>query len=154
MPSESIRIAPDLSIPREEVRFRVSRSSGPGGQHAQRTETRVEALFDVERSPALSPAQRQRLVARLGPVVRTVAQDERSQARNRELALERLVRAVRGALREPRPRRPTRPSPASIERRLAEKERRSDVKRGSDLNLTLRASKTSVNARPVPSRAI
>ena len=112
MAGESIRVTRTVDLPLSEVDFRTSRSSGPGGQHAQKTETRVEALFDVERSHALSDAQKRRVVARAGPVLRAVAQDERSQARNRELALERLVAQLREALRVPRKRRPTKPSKA------------------------------------------
>ena len=118
-----------MTLPLDEVELRFSRSSGPGGQHAQRTETRVEALLDVEASSALTTAQKRRVVARAGPVLRAVAQDERSQWRNRELAVERLVASLREALRVPRPRRPTTPSAAARERRLSDKRRRSDVKR-------------------------
>ena len=109
--------------------LRTSRSSGPGGQHAQTSETRVEAVFDVESSTALTERQKRRVLERAGPVLRAVAQDERSQARNRELALERLVAALREALRVPRRRVPTRPSAAARERRLEEKRRRSRAKR-------------------------
>ena len=109
--------------------FRTSRSSGPGGQHAQKNETRVEALLDVERTSALSDAQRRRVLARAGPTLRAIAQDERSQARNRELALERLVAQLREALRVPRKRRPTAPSKAAVERRLEEKRKRARTKR-------------------------
>ena len=116
-------------LPLAEVELQVSRSSGPGGQHAQKSETRVVAVFDVEASTALSEAQKRRVVARVGPVLRAVAQDERSQARNRELALERLVVALREALRVPRKRRPTKPTAASRERRLEGKRRRGQVKR-------------------------
>jgi ribosome-associated protein len=129
MAGESIRVTRTVELPLSEVDFRTSRSSGPGGQHAQKTETRVEALFDVERSEALSDVQKRRVVARSGPVLRAIAQDERSQARNRELALERLVAQLREALRVPRKRRPTKPSQASVERRLDEKRRRSRLKR-------------------------
>jgi len=118
-----------LAIPLEEVELRYSRSSGPGGQHAQKTETRVEAVFDVARSATLSEAQKKRLAARAGPVVRAVAQDERSQSRNRELALERLGEAIRAGVRVPRKRRPTKPTAASRERRLEGKKRRASVKR-------------------------
>ena len=116
-------------LPLAEVEFRFSRSSGPGGQHAQKSETRVEAVLDVEASTALSAAQKRRVVDRAGPVLRAVAQDERSQARNRELALERLVEQLRRALRVERRRVPTKPTEASRERRLEEKRRRSEVKR-------------------------
>jgi len=129
MPGESIRVTRSVVLPLAEVDYRTSRSSGPGGQHAQKTETRVEALFDVERSEALTEAQKRRVVARAGPTLRAIAQDERSQARNRELALERLVAQLRNALRVPRRRRPTKPSQASVERRLDEKRRRSQLKR-------------------------
>jgi ribosome-associated protein len=129
MAGESIRVTRTVDLPLSEVDFRTSRSSGPGGQHAQKTETRVEALFDVERSEALSDVQKRRVLARRGPVLRSVAQDERSQARNRELALERLVAQLREALRVPRKRTPTKPSKAAVERRLQEKRRRSQTKR-------------------------
>ena len=118
-----------VSIPRSEIGFRYSRSSGPGGQHAQKSDTRVEAVFDVEASQALSDAQKRRVVARAGPVLRAVAQDERSQWRNRELATERLVAELREALRVPRKRRPTKPSKAAVERRLEQKRRRGELKR-------------------------
>ncbi len=129
MAGESIRVTRTVELPLSEVEFRTSRSSGPGGQHAQKTETRVEALFDVERSETLSDVQKRRVVNRLGPTLRAVAQDERSQARNRQLALERLVAQLREALRVPRKRRPTKPSQAAVERRLDEKRRRSRLKR-------------------------
>jgi len=116
-------------LPLAEVELQVSRSSGPGGQHAQKSETRVVAVFDVEASSALSETQKRRVVARAGPVLRVVAQDERSQSRNRELALERLVAALREALRVPRKRRPTKPTAASRERRLEGKRLRGEVKR-------------------------
>ncbi len=116
-------------LPLGEVRFRTSRSSGPGGQHAQKSETRVEALFDVETSEALTEAQKRRVVSRAGPVLRALAQDERSQARNRELALERLVEQLRAALRVQRKRVPTKPTAAGRERRLEQKRRRSQTKR-------------------------
>jgi ribosome-associated protein len=124
-----LRVTRSVSIPRSEIELRYSRSSGPGGQHAQKTETRVEAIFDVESSAALSDAQKRRVVARAGPVLRAVAQDERSQWRNRELATERLVETLREALRVPRRRRSTKPTKASVEKRLERKRRRSDVKR-------------------------
>jgi ribosome-associated protein len=129
MAGESIRVTRMVELPVSEINFRTSRSSGPGGQHAQKTETRVEAVFDVERSQALTDTQKRRVVNRAGPVLRAIAQDERSQARNRELALERLVAQLREALRVPRRRRPTKPSQAAVERRLEEKRRRSRVKR-------------------------
>jgi ribosome-associated protein len=129
MRPESIRVRRGLAIPLDEIRVRTSRSSGPGGQHAQKTETRVEATFDVDASATLGQRQKARIRARLGPVVRSVAQDERSQARNRELALERLAAALREALRPERPRRPTTPTAASKERRLEEKRSRGRTKR-------------------------
>jgi ribosome-associated protein len=129
MERESIRVTRSVTIPRSEIDYRFSRSSGPGGQHAQKSDTRVEATFDVEASRALSEAQKRRVLARAGPVLRAVAQDERSQWRNRELATERLVADLREALRVPRKRRPTKPSKAAVERRLEQKRRRSDVKR-------------------------
>jgi ribosome-associated protein len=129
MADESIRVTRTVSIPRSEVELRFSRSSGPGGQHAQKSDTRVEAAFDVEASSALSDAQKRRVVTRVGPVVRAVAQDERSQWRNRELALERIAETLREALRVRRPRRPTKPSAAAVERRLEQKRRRGDTKR-------------------------
>ena len=116
-------------MPRAEIELRTSRSSGPGGQHAQKSESRVEAVFDVEASSALSDAQKRRVVAKAGPVLRAVAQDERSQLRNRELATERLVAALRDALRVPRRRVPTAPTTASRERRLEDKRRRGELKR-------------------------
>ena len=119
----------DAESIRAEVAFRFSRSSGPGGQHAQKSSTRVEALFDVEGSEALTPAERRRVLERLGPVVRAVAQDERSQLRNRELATDRIVEQLREATRVRRPRKATKPTAASRERRLEAKQRRSTTKR-------------------------
>ena len=129
MSRESIQVTRSVSIPRFEIELRFSRSSGPGGQHAQKSDTRVEATFDVEASAALSDAQKRRVIAKAGPVLRAVAQDERSQWRNRELATERLVEALREALRVPRKRKPTKPSKAAKERRLEAKKRRGQVKR-------------------------
>jgi len=129
MAGESISVTRSVAIPLEEIELRVSRSSGPGGQHAQTSETRVEAVFDVEASATLSPTQKRRVVTRAGPVLRAVAQDERSQARNRELALERLAARLREALRVPRKRVATKPSAAARERRLEEKRRRGKTKR-------------------------
>ncbi len=116
-------------LPLAEVELQVSRSSGPGGQHAQKSETRVVAVFDVEASSTLTPTQKRRVVARAGPVLRAVAQDERSRSRNHDLALERLVAALREALRVERKRLPTKPTAAARERRLDQKRRRGDVKR-------------------------
>jgi ribosome-associated protein len=129
MDGESIRVTRSVRLPLSEIQLRTSRSSGPGGQHAQKTESRVEAVFDVEASSALTTAQKRRVVAKAGPVLRAVAQDERSQARNRELAVERLAEALREALRVPRRRVATKPTAASRERRLEEKKRRSQTKR-------------------------
>jgi ribosome-associated protein len=129
MERESIRVTRSVVLPRSEIALRYSRSSGPGGQHAQKSETRVEALFDVESSTALTAAQKRRVAAKAGSVLRAVAQDERSQARNRELATERLVEQLREALRVPRTRRPTKPTAAARERRLEGKRQRSETKR-------------------------
>ena len=115
-------------IPEEELVWRFSTSGGPGGQHANTANTRVELRFDVAASPSLGPRQRARLLERLGPVVRVVASDERSQARNRQLALDRLRSRVAEALRVPRERRPTAPSARARRSRLDEKRRRSEVK--------------------------
>jgi len=111
------------------VELRASRSSGPGGQHANVTASRIEAVFDVEASGSLDEAQRERLIERLGPLVTAVAQDARSQARNRELALERLAEKISAALAVPRRRRPTKPGRASRERRLEDKRRTGERKR-------------------------
>jgi ribosome-associated protein len=129
MADDSIRVTRSVALPSREIELRFSRSSGPGGQHANRSETRVEALFDVELSDALTDAQKRRVLARAGPVIRAVAQDERSQWRNRELAVERVVAQLRGALRVERPRRATKPTAASREKRLEDKRRRSEVKK-------------------------
>jgi ribosome-associated protein len=129
MEPESIRVTRSVSIPPAEIRLRVSRSSGPGGQHANTSETRVEASLDLTTTTALTERQRARAIARAGPVVRAVAQDERSQARNRELAVERLVEKLREALYVERRRVATAPTQASRERRLQQKRRRSRVKR-------------------------
>jgi ribosome-associated protein len=129
MDGESIRVTRSVVLPLGEVELRFSRSSGPGGQHAQKSETRVEAIFDVEASSALTETQKRRVVSRAGPVLRAVAQDERSQLRNRELAVERVVDQLRRALRVERRRVPTKPTQASRERRLDEKRRRSKTKR-------------------------
>lgn len=129
MDGESIRVTRSVVLPLSEVEFRYSRSSGPGGQHAQKSETRVEAVFDVEASQALTDVQKRRVVARSGTVLRAIAQDQRSQVRNRELALERLVEQLGQALRVERRRVRTRPTEASRERRLEAKRRRSQTKR-------------------------
>ena len=119
----------DVESIRSEIAFRFSRSSGPGGQHAQKSSTRVEALFDVEDSTALTAAERRRVLERIGPVVRAIAQDERSQLRNRELAIDRIVEQLREAVKVRRKRRATKPTAASKERRLDEKKRRGQTKR-------------------------
>ncbi len=128
MDGESIQVTRTVAIPVSEIDLRFSRSSGPGGQHAQKSETRVEAIFDVEASSALTPVQKARVIRKAGPVLRAIAQDERSQLRNRELAVERLVESLREALRVPRRRRPTKPTAASRQRRLDQKRRRGETK--------------------------
>jgi ribosome-associated protein len=117
------------AIPLREITVRASRSSGPGGQHANVTASRVEAVFDVAASESLSEAQKRRVIARTGPRIVAVAQDARSQARNRELALERLQKRLVSALAVPTPRRPTKPTQASVRRRLESKRRQADRKR-------------------------
>jgi len=128
MDGDAIRVTRSVLLPLSEIELRVSRSSGPGGQHAQKSSTRVEALFDVEASAALTDVQKRRVVARVGPVVRAVAQDERSQLRNRELAIERLVAKLREALAVPRARVPTKRTASANERRLEGKRRRGRTK--------------------------
>jgi ribosome-associated protein len=118
-----------LAIPLAEIELRASRSSGPGGQHANVTASRVEATFDVAASRSLNDEQKRRITARCGPVVRAVAQDTRSQARNRELALERLRGRLEAALAVQRPRRATKPTGAARRRRLEGKRRRGELKR-------------------------
>jgi ribosome-associated protein len=127
--SDGLRVSEELEIPLAEIELRASRSSGPGGQHANVTASRVEAVFDVEASATLSDAQRRRLLERLGPRVSAVAQDARGQARNRELALQRLAEKLAGAVRVPKRRRPTRPSRAAKQRRLDQKRRAGERKR-------------------------
>ena len=129
MPDE-LRIDSRLSIPLAEIELRTSRSSGPGGQHANVTASRVEAVFDVEASRALDEADRTRLLDRAGATVTAVAQDARSQSRNRELALQRLAEKIAAALAVPRRRRPTRPTRSSRLRRLEQKRRIGERKRG------------------------
>ena len=124
-----LRVDEQLTIPLSEVTVRASRSSGPGGQHANVTASRVEASFDVLASPSLTEPQRERLLARVGPRLVAIAQDERSQSRNRELALARLSERLAGALAVPKRRRATRPTAASRERRLAAKRRATQRKR-------------------------
>jgi ribosome-associated protein len=123
-------IREDLTLPLEEIELRTSRSSGPGGQHANVTASRVEAVFDVNASATLTDAQKARICARLGARVTAAAQDTRSQHRNRELALERLARRLASALHVSRPRTKTRPTRASQRRRVESKRRRSETKRG------------------------
>jgi len=126
---DPMRVTRDLAIPLDEIDLRASRSSGPGGQHANVTASRIEAVFDVHASQALTHAQRERLLAKLGPRVTAVAQDARGQARNRELALERLRDRLARALAVPRTRRPTRPSASSKAARLDSKRRLAQRKR-------------------------
>jgi ribosome-associated protein len=123
-----LRVTASVAIPLDEIAVRASRSSGPGGQHANVTASRIEASFDVAASRALSDEQKRRVRERCGPRVVGVAQDARSQARNRELALERLARRLAHALHVPRPRRATRPTTASRRRRLEAKRRASERK--------------------------
>jgi ribosome-associated protein len=129
MDGESIRVTRSVVVPLGEIELRFSRSSGPGGQHAQKSETRVVAVFDVQASEALSPRQKRRVIERTGLVIRAVAQDERSQWRNRELAIERIAEQLRDALRVERRRVATKPTAAAVERRLEQKRRRAQTKR-------------------------
>ena len=124
-----MRVTRSVVLPLSEVELRFSRSSGPGGQHANTSETRVEAIFDVESSSALSAAQKRRVLAKAGPTLRAIAQDERSQLRNRELAIERLVEQLQRALKVERRRVATKPTKAARERRLETKKRRSQTKK-------------------------
>ena len=126
---DPLRVNRDVAIPLSEIELRVSRSSGPGGQHANVTASRVEAVFDVAASPSLDEEQRRRVCARVGPRITAIAQDTRSQARNRALALERLRGRLAAALTVQRPRRRTKPTRAAREKRLGAKRRRSEVKR-------------------------
>jgi ribosome-associated protein len=123
-----LHVARGVDIPLEEVELRASRSSGPGGQHANVTASRIEAVFDVGASKTLTDGQKRRIMARCGPRVTAVAQDARGQARNRELALERLGERLATALHVPRSRRATKPTKASRERRLQQKRRASERK--------------------------
>jgi ribosome-associated protein len=127
--TDELPVRPGLAVPLAEIELRTSRSSGPGGQHANVTASRVEAVFDVAASSALSEAQKARITARLGPRVTAAAQDTRSQRRNRELALERLAARLAHALELRRPRTATRPTAASKRRRVEEKKRRGEIKR-------------------------
>jgi ribosome-associated protein len=126
--ADSLPIRDGLAIPLSEIVIRASRSSGPGGQHANVTASRIEAIFDIAASEALTDAQKERAMARLGPRVTAVAQDARSQARNRELALARLAQRLADALEVQRPRTKTRPTPGSRRRRLDAKRRRGETK--------------------------
>ena len=130
MSERGVRIGPDLTIPLAEIELRASRSSGPGGQHANVTASRIEAVFEIDGSRTLTVEEKRRLRARFGPRVTAIAQDTRGQARNRELAVERLRERVAAALRPRKRRRATRATAASRERRLAAKRRRSETKRG------------------------
>jgi ribosome-associated protein len=124
-----LQVRPGIEIPLDEIEVRATRSSGPGGQHANVTASRIEASFDVGASSALTDAQKQRVMARCGPLVRAVSQDTRSQRRNRELALERLAGRLDRALAVQRPRKATRPTRAAKERRLQQKRRKGETKR-------------------------
>jgi ribosome-associated protein len=126
--AEPLRVSEQIEIPDEELVVRLSRSGGPGGQHANVTESRVEVSFDIEASRSLPEWARARLLDRLGPRAVAVAEDQRSQLRNRELARARLAERLARALERPTPRRPTRPSPAARERRLQEKRRQGERK--------------------------
>lgn len=126
---DELVVTRSVRVPRSELDVRFTTSGGPGGQHANRTASRVELRLDVESSTAFSDAQRAQVIERLGPVVRVVADDERSQIRNRAIAEERLVARLASALHVERPRRPTRPSRGSVERRIAGKKRRSETKK-------------------------
>jgi ribosome-associated protein len=128
-PAEHLVVTRSCAIPLAELRWRFSRSGGPGGQHANTADTRAEVVFDVAGSPSLGPRQRQRLLDKLGPEVRAVASDERSQVRNRALALDRLRERLADALHVDTPRRPTRPTRSSQVRRVDAKRRRSETKR-------------------------
>jgi ribosome-associated protein len=126
---DELRIAPGVAIPLSELEWRFSAAGGPGGQHVNTANTRAEVRFDIRASKGLSSETRDRLVARLGPVTRVVAGERRSQARNRDVALQRLAARLGRALEEHESRRPTRPTPASVRRRLEAKARRAAVKR-------------------------
>jgi len=126
---EWLRVTSTCHIDLDELEWRVSRSGGPGGQHANTSDTRVEVRFDVETSESLGPRQRARLLDRVGPVVRATAADTRSQARNRELALDRLRSRIAEGLRVQTPRRPTRPSTQAKRQRVETKRRRGELKR-------------------------
>jgi len=126
---DQVRVTPSLSIPLSELQFRFTPSGGPGGQHANKVNTRAELRFDVAGSPSLGPRQRARILDKLGPEVRVVADDERSQGRNRQLAVTRFAERMAAALHVDKPRRPTRPSKGAKERRLTAKRQLSERKR-------------------------
>lgn len=126
---DDLIVTRSVRIPRRELQVSFSASGGPGGQHANKTATRVEIRFDIENSAAFGPGQRQRVIERLGSEIRVVADDERSQLRNRSIAEQRLVVRLQAALHIERPRRPTKPTKASQARRVAAKQQRGDVKR-------------------------
>ncbi len=128
--AEELRVSPTCRVPLDELEWRFSASGGPGGQHVNTSNTKAEVRFDIAASPSLGPRQRARLLERLGPVVRVAASDERSQGRNRQLALERLRVRLADALHVESPRRPTRPSRSAREKRMGAKRRRGDIKRG------------------------
>jgi ribosome-associated protein len=128
--TDFLHIRDGLSVPLSEIEIRASRSSGPGGQHANVTDSRIEAAFDVRNSTVLSEAQKARISAKVGPRITAVAQDARSQARNRDLALQRLAQRLRDALHVPRPRTKTKPTKGSKRRRLDDKKRRGQTKEG------------------------
>jgi ribosome-associated protein len=125
---DQVRVSPSVSIPLSELKLRFSPSGGPGGQHANKVDTRVEVRFDIAGSPSLGPRQRARLLERLGPELRLVVDEERSQLRNRQLAVDRFRQRLAAALQVEKIRRPTRPSRRAQERRLADKRQRSERK--------------------------
>ena len=129
-PGAKLRVHASLSIPMNEVSWRATTSGGPGGQHANRTLSRVEVQFEVAHSPSLGPRQRARLLSRYGPVVRAAASESRSQSRNRQVALGRLAEKLAEGLRVDPTRRPTRPTKGSQVRRVEAKRRRAETKRG------------------------
>lgn len=132
---DRVRVTSSLSIPLSELQFRFTPSGGPGGQHANKVNTRVELRFDIAGSPSLGPRQRARLLEKLGPEVRVVADDERSQGRNRQLAVTRFAARMAAALHIDKPRRPTRPSKGAKERRLSDKRQQSERKRARRPNI-------------------
>jgi ribosome-associated protein len=127
--ADVLRVTRTCAIPMSEIEWRFSPSGGPGGQHANRSNTRAEARFDIAGSPSLGPRQRATLIDRIGPLAQAVADDERSQARNRAIALDRLRSKLALALKRETPRRATAPSAAAKERRLKSKRERSELKR-------------------------